>query len=189
VPRSEIRNRVRERLMVELAGTGIEVIGAGLSNIQPDDPSPDDKPRPAAGGAVVPGGGTIVYVNAAGEGLHPAAGEEKPPWVNVTEQRVTRWGVEWQRQAAERTACGEAQATRILEHARAQVLAEFIHAVAEGFREMAATGVATPNDVIALSFVNAVEQMLTGQNAPESLGASKTRSTMQSVRRMMLLDR
>jgi hypothetical protein len=161
VPRHEIRAQVRERLIAELAGTGIEVFGAGLGNIQPDEPPAGDKSR-------------------------PAAGAEKATWVNVPEQRVASWQVEWQRRAAERLAHGEAQATRIMEQARAQVLTELIHAVEEGFREMAATGAAQPNDVIALSFVNAFEQMLSAQEAPESLGAASTRSTLQTVRRMML---
>jgi hypothetical protein len=160
VPRSEIRAQVRERLIAELAATGIEVFGAGLGNIQPDDPPTDDKAR-------------------------PAAGAEKAAWVNVPDQRVASWQVEWQRRAAERLAHGDAQATRILEQARAQVLTELIHAVEEGFREMAASGAATPNDVIALSFVNAFEQMLSAQKAPESLGAASTRSTLQAVRHMI----
>ena len=99
---------------------------------------------------------------------------------------MTSWQVEWQRRAAERLAHGDAQATRILEQARAQVLTELIHAVEEGFREMAASGAAQPNDVIALSFVNAFEQMLSAQEAPDALGTASTRSTLQTVRRMML---
>jgi hypothetical protein len=161
VPRSEIRAQVRERLIAELAATGIEVFGAGLGNIQPDDPPTDDKAR-------------------------PAAGAEKAAWVNVPDQRVASWQVEWQRRAAERLAHGDAQATRILEQARAQVLTELIHAVEEGFREMAASGAATPNDVIALSFVNAFEQMLSAQKAPEALGVASTRTTLQAVRHLML---
>jgi hypothetical protein len=189
VPRHEIRAQVRERLIAELAGTGIEVFGAGLGNIQADEASADDKSRQETGTMVVPVAGTIVYINAAEEGPHLATGEKKPVPVNVADQRVASWQVEWQRRATERLAHGEAQATRILQQARAQVLAELIHAVEEGFREMAAAGATGPNDVIALSFINAVEQMLAGQEAPESLGAASTRSTLQTVRRLMLLDR
>jgi hypothetical protein len=169
VPRSEIRAQVRECLISELAGTGIEIFGAGLGNIQPDEPEPpaDDKSR-------------------------PAAGEEKSPWVDVAAQRVASWQVEWQRQAVERTARSQAQATRILQQARARVLTELIHAVEEGFREMVAQsteGGATPDDVVALSFINAVEQIVSAQEAPDALGTASTRSTLQDVRRLMSLGR
>ncbi len=159
VPRHEIRAQVRERLIAELAGTGIEVFGAGLGNIQPDE---------------------------------PPAGEGKLAPVNVAAQRVSSWGVDLQQQTVVCTARSEAQATEILDSARAQVLTKFIQAVAQGFHQMVTKGAAdgaTPNDVIALSFINAVEEMLAAQDSPESPGVASTRSTFQTVRRLMRLER
>jgi hypothetical protein len=82
---------------------------------------------------------------------------------------VTSWQVSRQARDREREARGEAEAIRIVEQARAQALTELIKTAAEGFREISASGAAHPSDVVALSFVNAVEQMLSSQALPEPL--------------------
>jgi regulator of protease activity HflC (stomatin/prohibitin superfamily) len=115
-----------------------------------------------------------------------ARSDEKEP-VRVAEQRVSNWQARWQRRAAEREARGEAEAIRIVEQARGRALTELINAVEEGFREMAAHGnAARPEDVIALSFINAVEQMLARQQAqPNFLSPIDPLTTARDIRRLM----
>ncbi len=159
IPRDEVRARIQSRLTAEMVGTGIEIIGVGLGNIEPIDP-PLEKDQEAAA----------------------RPGDKKP--VRVSEQRVNSWQARWQRRAVERAARGEAEAIRIVEQARAQALTELINAVAEGFREMEAHGnAAQPGDVIALSFINAVEQMLARQE--QSLAPLDTLTTPQDMRRLL----
>jgi regulator of protease activity HflC (stomatin/prohibitin superfamily) len=159
IPRNEIKDRIRDRVKAEMNDAGIEVLGVGMANIEPDE-------RP---GSMVQGG------------------EAEEVHLSVTEQRLASWQAEWRRRAAEREARSEAEAIRILEQARAQVFTELIKAVEEGFRELAKDA-ATPHDVIALSFVNAVEQMLASRDVPVWLGVDDTRSTVQAIRRLMQLS-
>ena len=114
-----------------------------------------------------------------------AAEGEEP--VRVAEQRVSNWQARWQRRAAEREARGEAEAIRIVEQARARALTELINAVEEGFRDITAHGnAARPEDVIALSFINAVEQMLDRQqDQPNFLNPIDPLTTPQDIRRLM----
>jgi regulator of protease activity HflC (stomatin/prohibitin superfamily) len=158
-PRGEIRERIKSHLTAEMVGSGIEIIGVGFANIEPDD-SLDGQSR--------------------------GTGEEEG-LVNVATQRVNSWQVKWQRRANARRAEGEAEAIRILEQARAKALIELINAVEEGFREMAShDNGAQPGDIIALSFVSAIEQMLSQQNFPKPLEIFNTQSTLQEIRRLML---
>lgn len=159
IPRREIREHIKNRLTAEMVGSGVEIIGVGFANIEPDDPL-DGQRR-----------GTDQE-----EGL-----------INVATQRINSWQVKWQRRASVRRAEGEAEAIRILEQARAKALIELINAVEEGFREMAShDNGAQPGDIIALSFVSAIEQMLSQQNFPKPLEIFDTQSTLQEIRQLML---
>jgi len=161
IPRDEVRARIQSRLTAEMVGSGIEIIGVGIGNIEPIDPE-----RVESHQKVRPGETELV---------------------RVTDQRVSNWQARWQRRAIEREVSGEAEAIRIVEQARVQALTELINAVEEGFREMEAHGnAAQPGDVIALSFINAVEQMLARpQERSQHLSPLYTLTTPQDIRRLM----
>ncbi len=159
VPRGEIREHIKDHLLAEMVGSGVEIIGVGFANIEPDDPLESQR----------------------------RGADERESLVNVATQRINSWQVKWQRRASVRQAEGEAEALRILEQARAKALIELINAVEEGFREMAShDNGAQPGDIIALSFVSAIEQMLSQQNFPKPLEVFDTQSTLQEIRQLML---
>jgi regulator of protease activity HflC (stomatin/prohibitin superfamily) len=161
VPRNEVRARIQERLVAEMIDSGVHIIGVGVGNIEPIELPVD-----------------IAIIDA-----------EKEAPVNIAEQRVTSWGAEWRRRATERRARGEAEAVRILEQARAQALTELIYAVDEGFREISASGNVThPDDVVALSFISSVEQVLSSQDLPDPLGMADPGSTIRAIRRLIALS-
>ena len=157
IPRAEIKARIKDRLTAEMADSGIDILGVAMGNIEPDE-EPGHEP-----------------------------GRAEMPAISVTEQRVSSWQAKWQRRVTERTARGEAEAIRIVEEARAKALTELVNAVEEGFRVMASHGnAAEPGKVIALSFVNAVEQMLAKKELPTSLGGADPQRTLQNIQRRML---
>jgi regulator of protease activity HflC (stomatin/prohibitin superfamily) len=145
-----------------LANSGITILWAGVGNIEPDEEAIEAKKE--------------------GEPV-----QEKDVAISVVRQRVASWQAKWQRRAVEREADGEAKAIRIVEHARAQALAELVNAVEEGFRELEAhDNAAQPGHVIALSFINAVEQMLSSPDLPEALeGTGGAQATIEDVRRLI----
>lgn len=164
LPMEEVRGRIQARLQAEMAGTGIDIPGVGIGNFVPnDDLAEQERKRPA---------GQKEY--------------DSVP-IHIKEQRIDSWKAKWQRKAIEREARGEAEAIQILEQARARALTELINSVSQGFKEIEANGNAVrPDEIIALSFINAIEQVLSRQDLPHSLdGDNPPQSTMQDVRRLM----
>jgi regulator of protease activity HflC (stomatin/prohibitin superfamily) len=83
----------------------------------------------------------------------------------VKEQMLRRWFEQWEARVAESKKQamitlgeGEAEASRIVELARASAQTQMIIAITEGFRRMKETGTAVP-DLIALRFIETVEKM------------------------------
>jgi regulator of protease activity HflC (stomatin/prohibitin superfamily) len=83
----------------------------------------------------------------------------------VKEQMLRRWFEQWEARVAESKKQamitlgeGEAEASRIVELARASTQTQMIIAITEGFRRMKETGTAVP-DLIALRFLETVEKM------------------------------
>ncbi len=157
-PRNEIRARIHRRLEAEMSETGIHIIFVAIGNIEPADPPVPEKSD--------------------GNGDRNA--------VPIARRQVERWQARWQRQATVQRAGGQAEAIRLVEQARARALADLIDKVAHSFRNLKRTTTAADErHIIALSFINAVEQMLSRQNLPQALAENNAPQTFQDIRRLI----
>jgi len=157
LPRDEIRARIHKRLVNEMKDTGIDIIFEAIGNIEPDDPANAEK-----------------------------SGENGEDAVSIARRQVERWQAGWQRQAAAHRAKGQAEAIKIVEKARAKALADLIQKVGQGFRDLQKTNTAADErHIIALSFINAVEQMLSQQNLPRTIEGGSAPQTFKDIRRLI----
>jgi regulator of protease activity HflC (stomatin/prohibitin superfamily) len=79
----------------------------------------------------------------------------------VLEQRIATWAAHWKRERLEREAQGEAQAVLITEKARADTQRQMVIALNEAFQQLADTETPIPPQVIALRFIDMLEDMAT----------------------------
>jgi regulator of protease activity HflC (stomatin/prohibitin superfamily) len=79
----------------------------------------------------------------------------------VLDQRVRSWAARWERRRLEREAEGDAEATRLIEEARADAQRQMIEAITEAFQQLADTGTSVPPHVIALRFIDVLDEMAT----------------------------
>jgi regulator of protease activity HflC (stomatin/prohibitin superfamily) len=117
---------VEQELATAMKPHGIEVLGAGLGNIEVED-------------------------------------EE------VLQQRVESWRARWERRRLEKEARGNAEAIRLIEEARADAQRQMIAAIAEAFQQLAEIGPPVRADVIALRFIDVLEDVATSQPVQELL--------------------
>jgi len=162
IPRGEIRARIEARLIADVANSDIEIPWAGIGNIEPVETA-GDEPAPQTS--------------------HTPEDTSTP--ISVSKERVVSWQTKWQRQTMVREARSQAEAIRIVEEARAQALTELIHTVSEGFQQNPR---AEPGQIIALSFIDAIEQMYTVSHLQQSPEGIEAQTTMQNLRRIMLLS-
>jgi regulator of protease activity HflC (stomatin/prohibitin superfamily) len=87
----------------------------------------------------------------------------------IRQQRVENWRARWERQRLEKEAQGEAEAIRILGKARADAQRQMIAAITEAFQELVETQTPVPAHVIALRFVDILEEMAASPTVQEWL--------------------
>jgi regulator of protease activity HflC (stomatin/prohibitin superfamily) len=87
----------------------------------------------------------------------------------VLEQRVHSWAARWERQRLEREAEGDAEATRLIEEARADAQRRMIEAITEAFQQLADTGTSIPPHVIALRFIDVLDEMASSPDVQQWL--------------------
>ena len=88
---------------------------------------------------------------------------------DVREQWVESWKSDWERRRMEREAQGEAEATRLIEEARADVQRQMIATITEALHQLAETGTSVPPQVIALRFIDVLENVAASQPVQELL--------------------
>ena len=77
---------------------------------------------------------------------------------DVLGQRVENWRVTWERRRLETEAQGDAEAIRLIEEARAEAQRQMIVAITEALQQLADTGTPVPAHVIALRFIDVLEE-------------------------------
>jgi regulator of protease activity HflC (stomatin/prohibitin superfamily) len=87
----------------------------------------------------------------------------------VLKQRVESWRASWERRRLEREAQGEAETTRMIEEARANAQRQMVAAINEAFQQLADTGTPVPAHVIALRFIDVLEDVAASQPVQELL--------------------
>jgi regulator of protease activity HflC (stomatin/prohibitin superfamily) len=87
----------------------------------------------------------------------------------VLSQRAESWRVGWERRRLEREAWGDAEALRLLEEARADAQRQMIVAITEAFQQLADTGTPVPAHVIALRFIDVLEDVAASPSVQELL--------------------
>ncbi|HIE38469.1 MAG TPA: hypothetical protein EYH30_10280 [Anaerolineales bacterium] len=87
----------------------------------------------------------------------------------IRQQRVESWRARWERRRLEKEARGEAEAIRILGKARADAQRQMIAAITEAFQELVETQTPVPAHVIALRFVDILEEMAASPTVQEWL--------------------
>ncbi|HUX75954.1 MAG TPA: SPFH domain-containing protein [Anaerolineae bacterium] len=87
----------------------------------------------------------------------------------VLKQRVESWRASWERRRLEREAQGEAEATRLIEEARADAQRQMIAAISEALQQLKETGTPVPAHLIALRFIDVLEDVAASQPVQELL--------------------
>ena len=87
----------------------------------------------------------------------------------VLTQRAESWKADWERRRLEIEAQGEAKAIRLIEQARADAQRQMIAAITEAFQQLADTGTPVPAHVIALRFIDVLEDVATSPTVQELL--------------------
>ena len=87
----------------------------------------------------------------------------------VLKQRVQGWRASWERRRTEREARREAEATRLIEQARADAQRQMITSITEALQQLKESGTPVPAHVIALRFIDVLEDVATSQSVKELL--------------------
>jgi regulator of protease activity HflC (stomatin/prohibitin superfamily) len=87
----------------------------------------------------------------------------------VLKQRVESWRASWERRRLEREAQGDAEATRLIEEARADAQRQMIAAISEALQQLKETGTPVPAHLIALRFIDVLEDVAASQPVQELL--------------------
>lgn len=87
----------------------------------------------------------------------------------VLEQRVESWKASWERRRLEKEAQGDAEAIRLVEEARADAERQMIVAITEAFQQLADTETPVSAHVIALRFIDVLENVAASQPMQELL--------------------
>jgi regulator of protease activity HflC (stomatin/prohibitin superfamily) len=77
----------------------------------------------------------------------------------ILRQRAESWRARWERRRLEKEAQGDAEAMRLVEEARADAQRHMIVAITEAFQQLADTGTSVPAHVIALRFIDVLEDV------------------------------
>ena len=87
----------------------------------------------------------------------------------VLKQRADSWKADWERRRLEIEARGETEAIRLVEEARADAQRQMIAAITEAFQQLADTGTPVSAHVIALRFIDVLEDVATSPTVQELL--------------------
>jgi regulator of protease activity HflC (stomatin/prohibitin superfamily) len=87
----------------------------------------------------------------------------------VLKQRAEIWKANWKRRRLEKEAQGDAEATRLIEEARADAQRQMIAAITEALQQLTETGTPVPAHVIALRFIDVLEATAASQPVQDLL--------------------
>ena len=104
-----------------------------------------------------------------------------PADIRLLQQRIDNWQAEWARRMTAEMGKGEAKYIRIVELARAQAQADMIRKLSEGI-ERAGAAEQTSMDMIAMRFIEALEQMIQSPAVQQVLPPGQA-ETLEAMRR------
>jgi regulator of protease activity HflC (stomatin/prohibitin superfamily) len=107
-----------------------------------------------------------IHVLAVGLGNIEVEDEE------VLKQRAGSWKAGWEQRRLEEEGKGDAEAIRLIEEARADAQRQMIVAITEAFQQLADTGTPVPAHVIALRFIDVLEDVTASSPVQELLPES-----------------
>jgi regulator of protease activity HflC (stomatin/prohibitin superfamily) len=90
----------------------------------------------------------------------------------VIKQRAESWQASWERRRLEKEAQGSAEAIRLIEEARADAQRQMIVSITEAFQQLADAGTPVPAHVIALRFIDVLEDAATSPSVQQLLPES-----------------
>lgn len=90
----------------------------------------------------------------------------------VLKQRAESWKADWERRRLEIEARGEAEAIRLVEEARTDAQRQMIAALTDAFQQLEDAGTPVPAHVIALRFIDVLEDVTTSSPVQELLPES-----------------
>jgi regulator of protease activity HflC (stomatin/prohibitin superfamily) len=97
----------------------------------------------------------------------------------VLRQRAASWRAGWEQRRLEKEAQGEAEAIRLIEEARADAQRQMIVAITEAFQQLADAGTPVPAHVIALRFIDVLEDAAASPSVQQLLPESVQGLTAQ----------
>jgi hypothetical protein len=101
----------------------------------------------------------------------------------VKREQIKTWRADWQREAEQTRAEGNAEAEILKQEARAYAYTNLLTAVAEGLQEARHMDPKLPQYVIAVKFISALEKLIEEQ--PETLDMSEARASLNGVKKLI----
>jgi regulator of protease activity HflC (stomatin/prohibitin superfamily) len=87
----------------------------------------------------------------------------------VIKQRAASWRAGWEQRRLEKEAQGDAEAIRLIEEARADAQRQMIAAISEALQQLKETGTPVPAHLVALRFIDVLEDVAASQPVQELL--------------------
>ena len=101
----------------------------------------------------------------------------------VKQEQIKTWSADWQREAEQIRAEGNAEADILKQEARAFAYTNLLTAVAEGLQEVRYLDPKLPQYVIAVKFIGALEKLIEEQ--PETQDMSEARASLNGVKKLI----
>ncbi len=102
----------------------------------------------------------------------------------LLQQRIANWQAEWERRMATEMGQSNAEYIRLVENARAQAQAEMIRTISDGLERARASDASISSEVIALRFVEALEEMIQNPALQQALPVSSIQ-TVQTMKQSL----
>jgi regulator of protease activity HflC (stomatin/prohibitin superfamily) len=101
----------------------------------------------------------------------------------VKREQIKTWRADWQREAEQTRAEGNAEADLLKQEARAYAYTNLLTAVAEGLQEARHLDPKLPQYVIAVKFISALEKLIEEQ--PETQDITEARASLNGVKKLI----
>lgn len=111
-------------------------------------------------------------------------GNLQPVDDTLVQQRIDNWQAELARQVTVELGKGEAEYIRMIESARALAQAEMIRTISEGFEHAGSVDATIATEVIALRFVETLDEMIQSPAVQKALPPSSA-ETLEAIKRSM----
>jgi hypothetical protein len=166
----EIASAITQQCSLELRQRGVRLFACRIVNLE--FMTKEDLRR-----------GDPKNVTGTDAGSKPAAAKEDSGESHIAQKQIASWGADWQRQATETRALGQAEADQLMQEARAYAHVALLTAIAQGLRKTRSLYPGIPRNAIAFHFMTALEQLLKQQPEGQSRkeGAEMITSVMNRL--------